>query len=375
MNFDFGEKESALRSRLEELIDSDAEARLCDLKSGDPLACLNLFRDYLSRLSTTGYLGLGLRDGKNSTILTSAQETVAGLSPSLFLSVENIRIFGRLTARFGTPDQKTEILDSLEQGRFIGSIALSERGTSLEDPPLETTAADDGEKVWLTGVKDLVINAPLADRIAVVARSEADIMVALVEPTAEGVIIGERVSTLGYEGTPIAKVTFDHVAVPRGACLHPSESSDLLSTLHRWEDQALTSASLGLMERSFRAALAHAKKHGEGEKPLIAYQEIGFKLAEMLTLHQTAQLLAYRSAWIDGSGGSDRDVMVHCAKVFCSESAEQVASQAIQILGGQGFMKGNRAEGGYRDAKYLQIAGTPSEWSRMKIGDRLLERV
>ncbi len=375
MNFDFGERESVLRSRLQELVDADAETKLHDLRSGDPLVCLNVFRDYLSRLSTTGYLALGLHDGKNSTILTSAQETLAALSPSLFLSVEAIRIFGRLTALFGTPDQKAEILGPLEQGRYIGSIALSEGGMSLGNEALETTATPLDGKVQINGSKDFVVNAPLVDRFAVIARSEGSITVAMVKPGTQGVTIGERLSTLGYEGTPMAPVTFDDVVVPREETLGPFESSDLLDTLHRWEDQALAAAGLGLMERSFRSALAHARKHREGEKPLIAYQEIGFKLAEMLTLHQTAQLLAYRSAWIDASGDSERDAMVHCAKVFCAESAEQVASQALQIFGGRGFVKGNQAEESYRHAKYLQIAGTSSEMSRMRIGDGLLERV
>lgn len=375
MNFDFGKEESALRSRLKELINGDEEKRLRDLKSEDPLVCLNVFQDYLSRLSGAGYLDLGLRDGKNSTALTSAQETLAGLSPSLFLSVETIRIFGRLVALFGTAQQKAEILDPLKQGRFIGSIALSEGGMNLGNQVLETTARAYDGKVQINGSKDYVVNAPLADRFAVIAQSDDNIIVALVDPAVEGIVIGERVSTLGYEGTPIAPVTFDHVAVPREACFDPFEPSDLLDLLHRWEDQALTAAGLGLMERSFRAALTHAKKHREGEKPLIASQEIGFKLAEMLTLQQTAQLLAYRSAWMDASGDSERDAMVHCAKVFCAESAEQVASQALQVLGGRGFVRGNQAEESYRHAKYLQIAGTSSEMSRMRIGDGLLERV
>jgi len=375
MNFDLDKEESALCSRLRELVDADAEARLRDLKSGDPLVCLNVFLDYLSRLSDTGYLGLGLRDGKNSTALTSAQETLAGISPSLFLSVENIRLFGRLTAAFGTAEHKAEILGPLEQGRFIGSIAMSEGSVSLGSDAVLTTATSLEGKVRINGFKDYVVNAPLADRFAVIARSEGSLTVALVEPAAKGITIGERLSTLGYEGTPLAPVTFDDVDVSRKETLGPFEPSHFMDTLHRWEDQALTAAGLGLMDRSFRAALAHARKPREGEKPLIAHQEIGFKLAEMLTLHQTAQLLAYRAAWMDASEDSEREGVIHCAKVFCAESAEQVASQALQVFGVSGFMKGNQAEESYRHAKYLGIAGTSSEMSRMRIGDGLLERV
>jgi len=115
-----------------------------------------------------------------------------------------------------------------------------------------------------------------------------------------------------------------------------------------------------------------AKGHRSGNKPIIAYQEVGFKLAEMVTIFQTARLLAYRAAWMAEAGDREGAVLAHCAKVFCAESAEEVASHALQILGGQGYLSGNPAEEAYRDAKYLQIAGTSSEISRMKIADGVL---
>ena len=88
---------------------------------------------------------------------------------------------------------------------------------------------------------------------------------------------------------------------------------------------------------------------------------------------QTARLLVFRAAWMAETGEDEADTLVHCAKVFCTESAEDVNSKALQILGETGFVGKNPAEQGYRNARYLQIAGTASELSRMKIGDRLLD--
>jgi alkylation response protein AidB-like acyl-CoA dehydrogenase len=119
--------------------------------------------------------------------------------------------------------------------------------------------------------------------------------------------------------------------------------------------------------------LAYVKSHHRDGKPLIAHQEVGFKLAEMLTLLQTSQLLAYRAAWMSETGDSEAALLGHCAKVFCSESAEEVSSQALQVLGKRGFIRDKSAEKGYLDAKYLQIAGIPSELARNKIGDELME--
>jgi len=246
---------------------------------------------------------------------------------------------------------------------------------SVENEPFKTTAERSGETFLLTGSKDYVINAPMADQIAVIARADEKLAVVLVKTESPGVTVGERYGRLGYEGVPSAPVHFDHVNVPAADVIDSLDPPDILGNLRRWEDQILTSASLGLMDRSFQMALDHAKKHNRGGKPIIAYQEVGFKMAEMLTIRQTARLLAYRAAWMDETGDPERDVLANCAKVFCAESAEQVASQGLQVLGANGLTRENPVEESYGAAKYLQIAGTSSEVSRMKIGDRILERV
>jgi alkylation response protein AidB-like acyl-CoA dehydrogenase len=126
------------------------------------------------------------------------------------------------------------------------------------------------------------------------------------------------------------------------------------------------------MKTAFESAKAYAKAHRTGGKPIIAFQEIGFKLSEMLTLFQTAQLFAYRTAWAADHNSKEAESLTLCAKVFCTESAEQVAGEALKILGGSGYISGNAAEQAYRCAKYGQIAGTSTEIARVKIGDAAL---
>jgi alkylation response protein AidB-like acyl-CoA dehydrogenase len=123
------------------------------------------------------------------------------------------------------------------------------------------------------------------------------------------------------------------------------------------------------MQAAFQAAKTYANEHRTGGKPIIAYQEVAFKLAEMLTLLQTSQLLAYRAAWTADTDAGKAPSLTLCAKVFCTEAAEKVASAALQILAGSGFTSGNVAERAYRCAKYGQIAGTSTEIARVKLGD------
>ncbi len=373
MNFDFKDKEIAIREKLGGLFDSDSRAALEKLEGEETQQIRDHILDWLLKLGQTGYLSLGLENGKDSVSLLAAQETLATISPSLFLSVEvTARLFGRLVASFGTPEQKNKILPHIKEGRLIGAVALSETGMSIGNAPMDTSALSMDGGFQVDGAKGHVVNAPIADWIAVAGNWGEDIVFFLIRKDADGLSMGQRLSTLGYNGTTISPISLENCFVQSNAVIGPLKEENLLKTLRTWEDQILTAGSLGLMHRSFDTARAYAKNHESGGKPIIAYQEVAFKLAEMLTLLHTAQLLAYRAAWMVETGDREAGVLVHCAKVFCSESAEEVASSALQILGEKGYVQGNPAEEGYRNAKYLRIAGTSSEISRMKIADEVL---
>ena len=374
MNFDFRETERDLCEKVKGIFDADSEASLAKLESGDDDVIRIVVSKYLKTLGKVGYLTLGLENGKDTVGLVAAQEILATISPSFFLSVEvNARIFGRLIAVYGTADQKSQFLPDLKKGRLIGAVALSEGGMNIENNPLNTAGVQVGDGFLVTGEKNHVVNAPIADWIAVAGKVKENIVFFLIKKGSEGLSIGQRLSTLGYNGTTISAISLANCSALSKYVIGPFEGEGPLKTIRTWEDQILTAGSLGLMHRCYKAALSYAKNHKSGGKPIIAYQEVGFKLAEMLTLLQTAQLLAYRAAWMAETEDRETSVVAYCAKVFCAESAEEIASQALQILGGHGYICRNPAEEGYRNAKYLQIAGTSTEISRMKIADGVLK--
>jgi alkylation response protein AidB-like acyl-CoA dehydrogenase len=373
MDFDLNEKTKALCENIKGLFDPDPREELAQLDQKDPRQIRPMVASWLMRLSQAGYLDLDLALDPQSVALLAAQETLAAVSPSLFLSVEaSTRVFGRLIHRYGTKEQKADILHSLQQGRITGAVALSEETMNTENDPLSTagTAADHGWRV--SGTKGHVVNGPIADRVAVAGKTDQGLAFFLIESGAEGFFAGERLPTLGFAGTPISPMLLEDCFVGSQSLVGPFEESDPLQAVRFWEDQVFAAAGVGLMQSAFDTAVAFAKTHKSGGRPIIAYQEVGFKLADMLTLLQTGRLLAYRAAWMTASGDREAGILAHCAKVFCAESAEAIASQALQVLGEQGYRLGNAAEESYRDAKYLQIAGTSSEISRMKIGDELL---
>jgi alkylation response protein AidB-like acyl-CoA dehydrogenase len=162
--------------------------------------------------------------------------------------------------------------------------------------------------------------------------------------------------------------------VPRATALGPFADTSALKWLRSIEDRILVIASVGLMQATVTQAKHHAGSHVREGKPILAHQEIRFKLADMLTLFQTAQLLAYRAGWMSANADPEAATLGRVAKVFAAEASEQVAAMGMQIMAGKGYLRGNMIERAYRDAKYAALAGTTSERARMSIADDLLIR-
>jgi alkylation response protein AidB-like acyl-CoA dehydrogenase len=374
MNYDFSEKEFTFFIELHGLLTQFADGKNlddCDLAGSE-----NNTRQALSMLAETPYLKLALEtvDGFNGLLtLTGAWEVLAGISPSLYISVESsARVFGRIISAWGDDAQKKKWLPEILSGKILGAVGLSEESLNIDNQPLTTRGDKNGDRVEVNGSKQYVVNGPVADWIAVVGNMDGRPSIFLVEKGTPGLTIGKRTPTIGYGGAVISTIELKNCAIPAGHVVSPPDSQNMASTLRLWENQILIGASLGLMKTAFESARNYAKSHKTGGKPIIAFQEIGFKLSEMLTLFQTSQLFAYRTAWTTEKDPKEAESLTLCAKVFCTESAEQVASESMKILGGAGYIVGNDVEQAFRCTKYGQIAGTSTEIARMKIGDTAL---
>jgi len=375
MNFEFGPPETDLFDNV--LAAMQALEKERSLETSDQPENEANVREALVRLGDLGYLPLGLRsdpEGLKGTLsLMGAMETVALVSPSVYLAIEmSTRVFGRVLSTWSDAEQQERWLAPLIKGQILGGVALSESALNIDNDPLQTTGRWEDKAIVVSGQKTYVVNGAIADWIAVAGLMEKQPAFFLLETGSPGLKIAPRCNTLGYEGTVINDLTLDKCRVPSRQIIGPFENEPVLETIRLWENQILLGASLGLMQAAFQAAKNYANEHHTGGKPIIAYQEVAFKLAEMLTLLQTSQLLAYRAAWTADTDPREARSLTWCAKVFCTEAAEKVASSALQILAGAGFTSGNVAERAYRCAKYGQIAGTSTEIARVKIGDAAL---
>lgn len=371
MNFDFTQQELKLFKEINDIMLELAGERTLEEK--DPLSAESLVREALDRLAKTSYLKLGIvqsKDVPGLCAMMGAMEIVSSCSQSIYLSIEmSARLFGRIISTFGNEEQKERWLSPVLSGKAIGAVALSEKTMNIDNDPMATTGVKENGFIKISGAKNYVINGTVADLMAVAGTMENKPALFIIEKGIKGLIPGKRLETMGFDGALISGLTLENCQINEDRVIGPFEDRSILTTLRIWENQIILGSCLGMMKSSFESARAYAKTHKTGGKPIIAYQEVGFKLAEMLTLFQTSQLFAYRAVCAAEGKNREAEVLTYCAKVFCTEAAEKVSGWALQILSGEGYISGNPAERAFRCAKYNQIAGTSTEIARVKIGD------
>jgi len=377
MNFDWHPEENEIKKRVAALFDHPALTEIEAMEEAAPAGLKNLTRRYLGRLAETGYLSLGLgpQAREEAMLLLAAQEETAQVSGSLFLAVETTaRLFGGLMAGFGGPKLGREILEPLKSGQVVGAVALTEPGGTEPSSGWQTKGRAKNGGYLVSGTKSFVTNGPIADWLAVAGTVDHGPAFFLVQPGQDGLILGPRLKTLGYNGLAVSALELTEVEVPAHLVLGPFESDQPLAFVRLMQDLVLTVAAVGLAGRTLSAANQYARTYHRGDKPIFAHQEVRFKIADMVTLLQTAQLLTRRAVWFYGQDDREAEVLAACAKVFCAEAAEKIAALSLQIMAGRGYVSGNPVERGYREAKYPALAGTTSEVSRMNIADELLRR-
>lgn len=325
-------------------------------------------------LAPAGYMKAGLCDDTPfGAAAMGALAAFAGNGPGIFIAFEmGARVLGRLLFRYGSKNQQDRFLDPLKKGERIGTVALCEKTMNVVNDPLTTEGVRKAGVVAVSGEKGFVINGAAADLLAVIGRLEEGLGVFLVERGTKGVTLSPVLDNGDYGQLSTCRMALEGCEVPETHVIGPVDGKKLLAELRMWENQVLIAAAVGMMNAALFSATLFAKTHRTGGKPAIAFQEVGFKLAEMFTLVETSQLMAYKTGWLNAEKDRETEVFSDCAKVFCTESAEEVAGSALRILSLEGLAPDHPAQAALRWAKYAQIAGTSTEIARMRIGDAAL---
>ncbi len=273
---------------------------------------------------------------------------------------------------FGNEEQKQKYLPKLASGDWIGAWGLTETGTGSDAGGMATTAIEDGDYFVLNGSKNFITHA-ISSEVAVVivrtgAKGDSHGMTALIiEKGTPGFTAGKKENKLGMRASETACLFFDNCRVHKENVL--GEIGDgFVQSLKILDGGRISIAalSLGIARGAYEAALKYAQEREQFGKAIINFQGISFKLAEMVTKIEAAELLT-RNAGTLKNQGKKMTKEGAMAKLFASETAVEVATEGIQIHGGYGYTKDFPAEKFYRDAKLCTIGEGTSEIQKLVI--------
>jgi hypothetical protein len=321
----------------------------------------------------TAYDGAGLDYLALAIIL---EEVAAGCgATSTVVSVNNCPVCSILMA-FGNEDQKQHFLKPLARGDMLGAFCLTEPHVGSEAGGLKTTAVKDGDHYVLNGVKQFITSGKNGD-VAIVmavtdkAAGKKGISAFIVPTKAPGYTVARIEDKLGQHASDTAQILFDNCRVP-AANLLGEEGQGLKIALSGLEGGriGIASQALGMARAAFDAALAYSKDRTSFGQPIFQHQAVQFKLADMATQIEVARQMIHHAAALKDAG---RRCLKEAAmaKLFASEMAERVCSDAIQVHGGYGYVSDFPVERIYRDVRVCQIYEGTSEVQKILIGRAL----
>jgi alkylation response protein AidB-like acyl-CoA dehydrogenase len=284
--------------------------------------------------------------------------------------------------RFGTGEQKREFLPGLASGQRRGGLALSEADAGTDVQRIRTTAVRKGDGYLINGSKMWITNGRYGDTFVLAAKTDTHaeppykgISAFIIEKGGEGFIVGRDIDKLGYRGVETCELFFDNFFVPAQNLIGGREGEGFKQIMTGLESERINVAArgVGLARAAFEDAISYAQQRYTFGKPICEYQTIQNMLAEMGTKIEAARLLVY-SAAEKKDRGERCDLEVGMAKLFATETAQDVALQALRIHGGAGYSKDLRVERYYRDAPLLIIGGGTNELQRLIIARGLIAK-
>ena len=312
--------------------------------------------------------------GTGTLMLNLAIEEIAKACASTALIVM-IQELGTLPIKlFGTEEQKQRFLPRCASGEWSPAFALSEPDAGSDPGGMRTTTTQDGDEWVIEGTKNWITNLGIADFYVVFAVTDRQaghsrgITAFIVEADRPGFSVGKLEHKLGIRGSPTGQPIFDGVRVPDENVIgEPGQGFRVaLGTLDH-SRLGVAAQALGIAQGATDYAAAYARERRQFGQPINSFQAIQFKLADMETQCAAGRELLYQAAAKVDRGQPDIGKYSAMAKLFCSDTAMQVTVEAVQVLGGYGYVREYPVERMMRDAKITQIYEGTNEIQRLVI--------
>ncbi len=339
--------------------------------------------EQIKQMGELGLMGMMVNEkyngsGMDTIAYALAMEEISKVdaSASVVMSVNNSLVCWGLE-KFGTEEQKQKYLTRLASGEIIGAFCLSEPEAGSDATSQQTTAIDNGDHYVLNGTKNWITNGGTASVYLVMAQTDIEkghrgINCLIVEKNMEGFQVGLKEDKLGIRGSDTHSLMFTDVKVPKENRIGKDGFGfKFAMKVLSGGRIGIASQALGIASGAYELALKYSKERKAFGKPICEHQAIAFKLADMATKIEAARHLVLKAAWLKDQGlPFDKESAM--AKVYASETAMWVTTEAVQVHGGYGYVKEYHVERLMRDAKITQIYEGTSEIQRVVISRLVL---
>ncbi|TXT53491.1 MAG: Acyl-CoA dehydrogenase [Promethearchaeota archaeon] len=372
MNFELTAKQKELQQKAREFAIKEVlpVARYYDEKNDFPMEVIKkAWEEKLLNLAIPqeyGGLGYGLME---SIVVV---EEIAAACPGIATSIFDNNLGAEPVIIGGNKEQKQRILTELVNEFTLIAFATSEPGMGSDVAGMQCLAEKEGDEYILNGTKYWITNAGYADYISVFATVDPEKrhkgIAAFIVPTdSEGVKTGAHIPKLGQRASNTCSVILKDVRVPKENVLaKPGFGFVLAMQTFAATRPAIGAFAVGCARSAMEYSIDYANEREAFGRPIVNYQAIQQKIADMYKNIQAARLLTYKAAW-EADQGIDNNISSACAKAFASDVAMNVTTEAIQIFGGYGYIRTYPVEKLFRDAKLFQIYEGTSEIQRIVI--------
>jgi alkylation response protein AidB-like acyl-CoA dehydrogenase len=340
--------------------------------------------EQIKKLSELGFMGMmvdiaygGAGMDTLSYVLAMEEISKVDASASVCMSVNNSLVCWGIE-KYGTEEQKQKYLVSLAKGEIIGAFLLSEPEAGSDATSQRTLAEDKGDHYLLNGTKNWITNGSSASVYLVMAQTHPEkrshgINALIVEKNWPGVSVGPKENKMGIRGSDTHSISFQDVEVPKENRIGEDGFgfTFAMKTLEGGRI-GIAAQALGIASGAYELALKYSRQRKAFGQEISRHQAIQFKLADMATRIEAARLLVWKAAW-EKDQHLDYTLSSSMAKVFASETAMWVTTEAVQIHGGYGYVKEYHVERLMRDAKITQIYEGTSEVQRIVISRSILK--
>jgi isovaleryl-CoA dehydrogenase len=377
LNFDLGETADMIRETVASFAQNEIAPRAAEIDRTDTFP-----RDLLPKMGELGLLGITVEEEWGGTGLgylehVVAMEEISRASASVGLSYgAHSNLCVNQLRRWGTDDQKARYLPKLISGEHLGALAMSESGAGSDVISMKLRADKKGDRYVLNGTKMWITNSPDADTLVVYAKTDPQggskgITAFLIERGFKGYSVAQKLDKLGMRGSETGELVFDNCEVPEENVMGPvGAGARILMSGLDYERAVLSAGPTGIMQACMDVVIPYIHDRKQFGQSIGEFQLIQGKLADMYVQMNAAKAYVYAVAKACDRGETARKDAAG-AILYAAETATKLALDAIQILGGNGYINEYPTGRLLRDAKLYEIGAGTSEIRRWLIGREL----